>query len=85
MSPISIRKLGLLDFLQKQPIVDLAGVCLVLAGELTLKEHYKWVMLLEEHWLGKRGNQVSYTVKYDPAKVDLEEYSTTTAEYLSKG
>ncbi len=71
-------------FPTKQPIVDLAGDKLVLAGELTLKEHYKWVMLLEKFWLGKRGNQVSYTVKYDPAKVDLEEYSTTTAEYLQK-
>lgn len=74
----------IVGFPTKQPIVDLAEDNLVLAGDLTLQEHYTWVMLLEKHWLGPKGNQVSYTVKYDPNKVDWEEYSNSTLNYLQK-
>lgn len=47
---------------------------LVLAGQATPQEQYQWVRLLEKYWLGDRGNQVSYTLKYDPKKVDFQQF-----------
>lgn len=48
---------------------------LVTAGEATMDEQFRWLELLEEHWLGPdRGNQISYTLKYDPEKVSYEEF-----------
>lgn len=48
---------------------------LVTAGEATMDEQFRWLELLEEHWLGPdRGNQISYTLKYDPDKVSYEEF-----------
>ena len=78
------KQTHIVGFPTKQPIVDLAGDNLVLAGDLSLEEHYRWVLLLEKHWLGRKGNQVSYTVKYDPNKVDWEEYSSSTLKYLQQ-
>lgn len=69
-------------FPTKQPIVDLAGDNLVLAGELSLVEHYTWIALLEKNFLGDKGNQVSYTVKYNPSKVSWEHYKSVTLQYL---
>lgn len=39
-----------------------------------MEEQYKWVQLLEKFWLGPRGNQISYTLKYDREAVSLSEY-----------
>lgn len=48
---------------------------LVTAGEATMDEQFQWLRLLEEHWLGPdKGNQISYTLKYDPDKVSYEEF-----------
>jgi ribonucleoside-triphosphate reductase (formate) len=48
---------------------------IVLASEATMEEQYTWVALLERYWLGgERGGQVSYTLKYDKAEVDFEQY-----------
>lgn len=65
---------------------------LVTASEATPKEQYQWLMLIEKYWIvgvdeaGKpieedTGNQVSYTLKYDPEKVSYKEFSKMVKEY----
>lgn len=64
---------------------------LVTAGEATPEEQYKWLMLLEKYWivgvdekgnaLEDTGNQVSYTLKYDPEKVNYKEFSKMVSKY----
>lgn len=64
---------------------------LVTASEATPEEQYKWLMLLEKYWivgvdeqgepLEDTGNQVSYTLKYDPEKVDFEKYCEIVTKY----
>ncbi|MBW8267939.1 recombinase [Caldovatus aquaticus] len=40
------------------------GARLVTATEASAEEQYRWIGLLERHWIGEeRGNQVSYTMK----------------------
>ena len=54
-------------FPTRQPIIDLMGDKVVTADEATVDEQYRFLRLLEQHWLGpdKRNNQISYTLKYD--------------------
>ena len=57
---------------------------LVTASEATPEEQYQWLMLLEKYWIigvddqGKllpdTGNQISYTLKYDPEQTTFDEY-----------
>ncbi len=48
---------------------------LVTAPEATPEEQYRWVRLLERHWIGAaQGNQVSYTLKLDTDRVDLDAF-----------
>jgi hypothetical protein len=64
---------------------------LLTAAEATPEEQYKWLMLLEKYWivgvdeagnpLEDTGNQVSYTLKYDPKKVSYKEFSTMVRQY----
>ncbi len=70
------------------------GDKLVTAAEATPAEQYQWLMLLEKYWIvgvdekGKAlpdtGNQVSYTLKYNPQKVSYKEYSKMVREYQSQ-
>lgn len=76
-----------------QPLICRLGMgdLLVTAAEATPEEQYKWLMLLEKYWIvgvdeaGKpmedTGNQVSYTLKYDPKKVSYKEYSEMVRKY----
>ncbi len=67
---------------------------LVTAGEATPAEQYQWLMLLEKYWitgidekgepLPDTGNQVSYTLKYNPKKVSFTEYDTMIRRYQSQ-
>lgn len=64
---------------------------LVTASEATPEEQYQWLMLLEKYWImgvdekGKpltdTGNQVSYTLKYDPDVVSFEQYREIVTKY----
>lgn len=57
------------------PLVDeMPDDQLVTAAEATPAEQYAWVRLLEETWLGPRGNQVSFTAKWRKANTSYEEY-----------
>lgn len=76
-----------------QPLICRIGMNgeLVTAGEATPEEQYKWLMLLEKYWIvgvdtdGKpledTGNQVSYTLKYDPKKVSYKEFAEMVKKY----
>jgi adenosylcobalamin-dependent ribonucleoside-triphosphate reductase len=76
-----------------QPLICRIGMNgeLVTAGEATPEEQYKWLMLLEKYWIvgvdeaGKpmedTGNQVSYTLKYDPKKVSYNDYAEMVRKY----
>jgi adenosylcobalamin-dependent ribonucleoside-triphosphate reductase len=76
-----------------QPLICRLGMNgeLVTAGEATPEEQYKWLMLLEKYWIvgvnenGKpledTGNQVSYTLKYDPKRVKYEEFAEMVRKY----
>lgn len=48
---------------------------LVTAAEATPEEQYQWLRLLEKYWIGEeQGNQVSYTLKYNPSVVSFEDF-----------
>lgn len=67
---------------------------LVTAGEATPEEQYKWLMLLEKYWivgvneegnaLEDTGNQVSYTLKYNPEIVSFKDFSEMVRKYQSQ-
>lgn len=60
------------------------GDKLVTAAEATPLEQFQWLRLLEKHWivgqdsdgnpLKDRGNQISYTLKFDPSVTDRDEF-----------
>lgn len=64
------------------------GEWVVTAAEATPEEQYEFLRLLEKYWivgvaedgktpLADTGNQVSYTLKYDPEKVSFEQFLDT--------
>ena len=64
-------------------------------GEATPEEQYKWLMLLEKYWIngvdtnGKvlntnTGNQISYTLKYNPYVIKYAQYSKIIRKHQSK-
>lgn len=67
------------------------GEWVTTAGEATPEEQYQFIRLLEKYWivgveadgvtpLENTGNQISYTMKYDPKKVDFAEFLDTLME-----
>jgi len=62
---------------------------IVTAGEATPEEQIKWLQLLERFWLSgnmlqdgpDRGNQISFTLGYDPAKVGIEDLRRMLLEF----
>lgn len=66
-----------------QPVIGGMGMggALVLAGDATMEEQFRWVKLLEYHWLEggdawheRYGNEVSYTLKYRPEDITFEQF-----------
>ena len=65
----------IIGFPTQPTICQLDGLDVVTAGEATPDEQFEWLRLLEQYWIGpKRGNQISYTLKYHPALLTLEMY-----------
>jgi hypothetical protein len=59
------------------PVIQRLGLGerLVTAPEATPQQHYRWLQLLERHWIGaERGNQVSYTLKVFTNNYGLEDF-----------
>ena len=55
---------------------------LVTAPEASPEEHYRWLGLLERHWIGaQQGNQVSYTLKVFTDRHDLEAFRSIVLEH----
>jgi ribonucleoside-triphosphate reductase (formate) len=47
----------------------------VTAGEASPGDQFRWLRLLEAHWIGaEQGNQVSYTLKIFTDRHDLESF-----------
>lgn len=73
----------IVGFPTKPAIVELAESLgledkLVTAAEATPEEQYEWLRLLEKYWIGSSmGNQVSYTLKYDPKEVSFDQFKET--------
>lgn len=66
------------------PIGAEMGDKLVTATQATFAQQIRWIRLLETFWLLEDGgNQVSYTLKYDPKVVDEEEYQALVLEHVS--
>jgi hypothetical protein len=69
------------------------GDKLVTAAEATPEEQFQYLMLLEKYWIRgvkadgetpletETGNQVSYTLKYDPKKVSYEDFIEAIRKY----
>lgn len=65
------------------PIGEEMGDKLVTATQATFAQQIRWIRLLETFWLLREGgNQVSYTLKYDPKVVDEEEYQALVLEHV---
>jgi len=48
------------------------GAGLITAGEASLAEQYRWIALLDRHWIGARqGNQVSCTLNFNADEISL--------------
>ena len=57
------------------------GARLVTALEASPEEQYRWLRLLERHWIGaERGNQVSYTLKLPADVLSLSEFRNLVLE-----
>lgn len=54
---------------------------LVTSSEATPEEQYEWLRLGEKYWIGsERGNQISYTLHYDPEKVSYSQFCRVLKE-----
>ena len=70
-------KLKIVEVAEELGLVDK----LVTAAQATPEEQYQWLRLLEKYWIGEAGNQISYTLKYDPAVVSLEAFQATVLQH----
>lgn len=53
----------------------------VTASEASPAQQFAWLRLLERHWIGaERGNQVSYTLKFDTSRHTLPEFRAIVLE-----
>jgi len=70
-----------IGFPTKMSITDIMGDAVVVAGDVSPEDQYKWLQLLEKYWLGDGNNQISYTLKYNPDKVSYTEFMQTILNY----
>lgn len=67
------------------PIITTLGMGdkLVTAAEATVAEQFRYLQLLEHFWLSEKGgNQISYTLKYDPEVIGFEEFERLMFENI---
>jgi hypothetical protein len=82
----------IVGFPTRPTICDLdGGAWVVTAAEATPEDQYQFLRLLEKYWIHgvdedgvplptETGNQVSYTLKYDPKVVSFEQFFNTLVE-----
>lgn len=79
----SYKNVVIIGFPTCLPIGADMGDKLVTATQATFAQQIRWIRLLETFWLlADGGNQVSYTLKYDPKVVDEEEYQALVLEHV---
>lgn len=79
----SYKNVVIIGFPTCLPIGADMGDKLVTATDATFAQQIRWIRLLETYWLLRDGgNQVSYTLKYDPKVVDEEEYQALVLEHV---
>lgn len=75
----------IVGFPTKMPIIEVMGDDVVLAGEVSMVDQYRWLELLEKYWLGeKTNNQISYTMKYNPKKLKFDDFMRHVLENQRK-
>lgn len=76
MKDVSHRYAGhvVIGFPTHQRIADLMSDRVVTAGQVSISDHYRWLRLFEEHWLGTGNNQLSYTLNYNSADTTYPDY-----------
>lgn len=88
--PIKVLKtyegMTAVGFPTKPTITDLIPADkLVTADEASIEDQFKWLKLLEENWLGPdKGNQLSYTLTFNPSEVSYEEYRAMILKHVSE-
>ncbi len=70
------------------------GDALVTAGEASPEDQYKWLLLGEKYWINgidengelreDYGNQISYTLKYNPNEIDYKHFRDMLVLYQSQ-
>lgn len=65
-----------------QPFIETLGQT-TMAAEATMEEQFKWIMLGEKYWIGPRGNQISYTLKFKN-DLSLDDFKKSILEYQPK-
>lgn len=71
------------------------GDKLVTAGEASMEDQFKWLMLGEKYWIhgtdeqgnlneDNYGGQISYTLKYKPEVTDFKSFTKAMAKYQSQ-
>jgi hypothetical protein len=69
------KNVSIVGFPTRMALSEVMGDQLVTAAEATPTEQIRWLRLLETFWLLRDGgNQISYTLKYDPKVVSEEAY-----------
>lgn len=71
-------------FPTRLPLIDMVPEhLLVTAPEASPEEQYRWLELLEKHWLGggRRNGQISYTLKWRKRDTSFEEYMAMILEH----
>lgn len=66
------------------PLIQRLGIGerLVIAPEASPEDQYRWLALLEQHWIGaEQGNQVSYTLKIFTDRHDLDSFRAMLLEH----
>jgi hypothetical protein len=79
------------------PVISTLGMGdkLVTAKQATPEDQYKWLMLGEKYWINGTdeqgepvaehyGNQISYTLKYDPKVVSFNDFRAMLLKYQSQ-
>lgn len=72
----------IVGFPTKMRITEEMGDHMVTASDITLQQNFAWLRLLEKYLLGGagKGNQVSITIKYDPATLSMQDFMQTILE-----
>lgn len=66
-----------------QPLAELMGEHVATADETSMEDHFRWLNLLEKHWLGPvgRNNQISYTLAVNTEKTSFEEFQAAILKW----